>query len=1103
MIAPPPPPPPRPPSSDFDSLVFYVVEESLAGLAADREIISDSLLSKGAQLCPPPPPLAALDQGGGWKPRFDLDKVTLVVSDSINFAEYDEIEKRNKGKGTGDKERKWVVTTRWMERMERCDKWLHPQFFSPDPKLYFSGVCVCVSDEMSTGDRDAINSAVSAFGGSTKMHLTTEVSHLLCQNTKGSMYSTGIDNIGPGLQVLLPHWVDDCFTKGVRVREEPYSWPDPPILQGDPQKIPSDVLPAQRNLLKHDLYADPSKPAPHPNYDTSETLKGKKIFFSSSLEMERMRLEGIKGMVRRAGGEVLEGNERRMVGKCDVLITKYRSGSSYKAAVRGDKTIATVAWLYEVCLTKKWVDSKAHLLHYPIPDDTIPEFAQFNMTVTNYTGDSREYIKKLIDLMGGRFTADMGKKNTHVIAANDQGAKVAKARSWSLTLVNHHWLEACFVRWAVVNPTTDALFSIHSHGISAQPIIALKGLVDADLARWTEPALTEEHVEEEEEDEEMEIEDGLVVPSGASGRDRGDVEVELAEEEGDEEEDDDEEMLPETADIGKGKGKGKGKERVKVVEEKEDVEMEDQEQSKKKKKKSFASQSKSTPDLFNPTGSSLAAPLLATRATSDVFGILGASEIPSSKAPTASAVKGHSSRTLTSQKPSSSPRRAAATREDSSDSSSTPDEDDDEEESDDDDEEEQQPPPAPRPKPVPTNAHASTSNSKPTSSKPTSKKPTSITSSTTNAVASGSGSGSGSNHTPRAGSTRGVSPSSILPPRSRRKAADNAERLLHETIMPDVLLYEKAKRNGTLMSEPRRRRSGGGDESGSERGRSSSSPGKKSKRRRKTSVKEEEEEEEEGESSADEEMGKGTAKGKGKSTRVKTEEEEEEEERAGPSTSRKAGKGKPRAPAVKVLAKVLTTKITLTQEEIDFLAALGAKVVSDAAECTHLVTSEISRTEKFLQALAVVPAIVNQKWVTDSIKAGKLLDAEPPYLLSDPANEKKLKMTLPVVLQRAAVHRPKGGLLAGKTFWVTRSVETSFDVMKRLIESAGGEIVKAIPRASTFIDSPDTKFLISCLKDKAQWKPLAEKGVTVYDRELVLTGLVQQQLEFKKFIVNP
>lgn len=41
--------------------------------------------------------------------------MTLVVSDSINFPEYDEIEKRNKGKGTGDKERKWVVTVSGIE----------------------------------------------------------------------------------------------------------------------------------------------------------------------------------------------------------------------------------------------------------------------------------------------------------------------------------------------------------------------------------------------------------------------------------------------------------------------------------------------------------------------------------------------------------------------------------------------------------------------------------------------------------------------------------------------------------------------------------------------------------------------------------------------------------------------------------------------------------------------------------------------------------------------------------------------------------------------------------------------------------------------------
>lgn len=39
------------------------------------------------------------------------------------------------------------------------------------------------------------------------------------------------------------------------------------------------------------------------------------------------------------------------------------------------------------------------------------------VTVTNYTGQSRDYLKKLIDLMGGKFTASMSGKNTALVAA--------------------------------------------------------------------------------------------------------------------------------------------------------------------------------------------------------------------------------------------------------------------------------------------------------------------------------------------------------------------------------------------------------------------------------------------------------------------------------------------------------------------------------------------------------------------------------------------------------------------------------------------------------------------------------------------------------------
>jgi twin BRCT domain len=39
------------------------------------------------------------------------------------------------------------------------------------------------------------------------------------------------------------------------------------------------------------------------------------------------------------------------------------------------------------------------------------------ITVTNYTGESREYLKKLIMAMGATFTPSMSGKNTVLIAA--------------------------------------------------------------------------------------------------------------------------------------------------------------------------------------------------------------------------------------------------------------------------------------------------------------------------------------------------------------------------------------------------------------------------------------------------------------------------------------------------------------------------------------------------------------------------------------------------------------------------------------------------------------------------------------------------------------
>lgn len=42
------------------------------------------------------------------------------------------------------------------------------------------------------------------------------------------------------------------------------------------------------------------------------------------------------------------------------------------------------------------------------------------------------------------------------------------------------------------------------------------------------------------------------------------------------------------------------------------------------------------------------------------------------------------------------------------------------------------------------------------------------------------------------------------------------------------------------------------------------------------------------------------------------------------------------------------------------------------------------------------------------------------------------------------------------------------------------------------------RHVISCPDDKAVWRPLAEAGYPVYNQELILTGMLKQEIEWDK-----
>ena len=81
------------------------------------------------------------------------------------------------------------------------------------------------------------------------------------------------------------------------------------------------------------------------------------------------------------------------------------------------KTIGTLSWLFNVHKLGVVPRPEDQLVHFPTNTGVIKGFEKHKITATNYEGDARRYLKKLIELMGGEFTPQMTTANTVVVAA--------------------------------------------------------------------------------------------------------------------------------------------------------------------------------------------------------------------------------------------------------------------------------------------------------------------------------------------------------------------------------------------------------------------------------------------------------------------------------------------------------------------------------------------------------------------------------------------------------------------------------------------------------------------------------------------------------------
>ncbi|KAK0461234.1 uncharacterized protein EV420DRAFT_1531024 [Desarmillaria tabescens] len=1029
-----------------------------------------------------------------------------------------------------------VVKDLWVDRSLTMGKLQRTAYYSPDPAFLFSGVVACSAD-LSAADAETLSAGITALGGQWRLGLTRDVTHMFAVSRSSDKYKTAMQyQEVTRINIILPHWFDDVIRLGMGSLDVAiYQWPDPPYLKDTQQSNLDDAKklrkldPDKKVLYKTALLRPDSDLSGIP---VKNVWEGRRVLLSTCLELSEGRREAVEKSIRMAQGTILDYRYKNGDGDEEEELDK-----PYFKAARTGKTIGTLAWLFNVQATGTLSRPVDQLLHYPIPRKPVEGFSSHIITITNYTGETRDYLKKLIDAMGASFTANMSGANTVVIAAYQTGVKVTKAQAWSIPVVNHTWLEDCFIKWRNLTVGLEKYIGF-APNMDFSQLLGGRG-----VGRAVED-LAELEREEMEDREYLQALQRLPIGTENGAMDATEVaefvNLPIPDADGDVSMNDAPAILrkpnrgdrlehesklhpsPRKADSSsltkpdmnnKPTADHRGVENnavpipshrnVGIVDEVLDISDSPEPQMKRIKKRKQSPLEITVDNAeVQKSGPSKSTPQKATRARrkNNSMGVSNPTTIETGDEPevsmqTASIHDGR--RRSTRSGPTASTVEAR-----------------------------------PRTKTAPTLTPLKrvvsvlmppmtiTPRSAVINTAPSQNARTPLGHDTSLHITAEERRGtlaSGSKPKPAAPSPKNSSPLSAVPemsPRMKRSAAAKASQRLKDTVMPDVVNFQQEMRRrprksiGNDTSNRRKRTSGTLSDSDHENDSRPKKKGRLSTGSDKGKARSDESGNEEDDATRpvrrirpqktkrpvpnnnDSDNDNDETSG-GTLYANKLVEELDQKPVANTKGKKKASQSAHNANSSQKASKVVKLMTTQVPLSDDHLIKLGVKLTTRPSECTHLLAPHVVRTEKFLCALAVSPWILSPEWATESVASNRLLP-ENDFLLQDQTNERKYDFQLSHAVAKAKTL--KGQLFEKMVFYVTAKVSVDHKLLKNVITAFGGQVSTQTPTIRV-LKSSSNRHIISCAEDISIWRPIAQQ-FPIYTQELVLTGALKQEVEW-------
>ncbi|AGO11635.1 AaceriADL145Cp [[Ashbya] aceris (nom. inval.)] len=322
-----------------------------------------------------------------------------------------------------------VVAPNWCTACVKNGRLMRTTGFSPDPEHFLKECYIYVSKQaLSSAEYELFSAMISFMGGCCMDFLSTKVTHIVTTDPRDPA-TLALERFGKAsVHSVTPTWIAECFARRQAVSTTPY------ILDKAMEES------AVRSCMVDNWFIDDK------DWDwTSSVFLEHTFYLSMELPLKTSCYKFLIQLIGAMGGQIVRyvDVEDISLNRADCFIDLNLSKDCAYARKKG-LHCGNLSWLFYMLSMQRFVAPTTKLILSPRYPKLFSE-KELVLAFTNYLGQQRYYIQRLVELLGGSSTTELSRKNTHLLSLFPHGRKHETALKWdSCIVVNHLWLEKCY-----------------------------------------------------------------------------------------------------------------------------------------------------------------------------------------------------------------------------------------------------------------------------------------------------------------------------------------------------------------------------------------------------------------------------------------------------------------------------------------------------------------------------------------------------------------------------------------------------------------------------------------------------------------------------------